>query len=59
MAARTIENCSIIQRCVKAGIGEPQRWYNIERCEGMRLLHNVKNADFIFIKIAEGQVKKT
>ena len=25
----------------------------------MRLLHNVKNADFIFIKIAEGQVKKT
>ena len=31
---RTLDNCTLIKRCVKAGIGEPQQWYNIQKCEG-------------------------
>lgn len=34
MAARTIENCTLIQKCVKKGIGEPQQWHFINKCEG-------------------------
>ena len=34
MAARTLDNCTLIKKCVKAGIGEPQQWYNINKCEG-------------------------
>ena len=31
---RTLENCSLIKKCVKRGIGEPTQYYNINRCEG-------------------------
>lgn len=34
MAARTLDNCTLIKECVKAGIGSPKQYYNIERCEG-------------------------
>lgn len=31
---RTIENCSLIKSCVKKGIGEPKRFWHINKCEG-------------------------
>ena len=31
---RTIENCTLIKKCVKNGLGEPDRFWNINRCEG-------------------------
>ena len=31
---RTIENCTLIKKCVKDGTGEPERFWNINRCEG-------------------------
>lgn len=31
---RTIYNCGLIKKMVKEGLGEPQQWYNIEKCEG-------------------------
>ena len=31
---RTIENCTFIQKCIRKGIGEPKRFYNINKCEG-------------------------
>lgn len=34
MSARTLDNCSLIKRMVKSGIGEPDRYYNINRCQG-------------------------
>ena len=40
MSARTIENCTLIQKNTKAGIEEPQRWYFLNRCEGYGKLDN-------------------
>lgn len=34
MSTRTLENCTIIQKNTKAGMREPKRWYNINKCEG-------------------------
>ena len=34
MAARTIENCSVIKRAVAEGIGEPERFWNLNKCLG-------------------------
>ena len=34
MAAKTIENCSLVREKTKQGIGEPQRWWNIDKCAG-------------------------
>lgn len=31
---RTIYNCSVIQKQVKRGIGEPERYYNLNKCLG-------------------------
>ena len=31
---RTLENCSLIQRCVKRGIGEPRQFKDTNQCEG-------------------------
>ena len=31
---RTIYNCSIVKKQVKRGIGEPERYYMIEKCLG-------------------------
>ena len=31
---RTIENCTLIQKGVKQGLGEPNRFYNVNKCEG-------------------------
>lgn len=31
---RTLENCSLIQRCVKRGVGEPRQFKDINQCEG-------------------------
>lgn len=31
---RTLENCSLIKRNVKRGIGEPEQYYNINKCLG-------------------------
>lgn len=46
MAARTIENCSIIKKCVKAGIGEPTQYYNIKRCEGYAPFEQCKKCKY-------------
>lgn len=46
MAARTIENCSIVKRCVEEGLGEPQRWYNINKCEGYAPFEQCKKCKF-------------
>lgn len=34
MAARTIENCSIIKRGIRMGLGEPLRFRPINKCNG-------------------------
>lgn len=34
MGARTIENCSLIQKHAKAGMSEPHRYWYINMCEG-------------------------
>ena len=34
MAARTLENCVLIKACVKLGIGEPTRYWNLDKCLG-------------------------
>ena len=31
---RTIENCTLIKKGIKQGIGEPTRFYNVNKCEG-------------------------
>lgn len=31
---RTLDNCDLIKRCVKAGMGEPKQYYFLNRCEG-------------------------
>lgn len=34
MAARTLDNCSLIQKMIKRGIGEPEQYHNINKCLG-------------------------
>lgn len=31
---RTLENCTLIQKCVRKGIGEPEQFPNINKCFG-------------------------
>lgn len=31
---RTIYNCSLIQKMVKAGKGKPQQWHWLNKCDG-------------------------
>lgn len=37
---RTIENCYLIKKCVQDGIGAPDRFWNINRCEGYQKSEN-------------------
>ena len=32
--SRTIDNCSLIKKNAKSGVGAPDRFYNINKCEG-------------------------
>lgn len=34
MAARTLDNCSLIQEMVKIGVGTPEQYYNTNKCLG-------------------------
>lgn len=40
MAARTIENCTLIQKNTKSGVEEPMRWYFLDKCEGYKQPNN-------------------
>jgi len=31
---RTPENCSLIKKGLKTGLGEPKIYYNVNKCEG-------------------------
>lgn len=31
---RTLDNCSVIKKQIKRGIGEPERYCNINKCLG-------------------------
>lgn len=31
---RTIYNCGLIQKKIKAGFAKPEQWYWLEKCEG-------------------------
>ena len=31
---RTFENCTLIKRCIRAGIGEPEQHPNLNKCVG-------------------------
>lgn len=31
---RTLDNCSLIKKRIKKGIGEPKQYYNLNKCEG-------------------------
>lgn len=33
---KTIENCSLIRHCVKKGIGEPDRFFYVNKCGGYK-----------------------
>lgn len=34
MAAKTIDNCTVIKNAVKRGIGKPEQYYNLNKCLG-------------------------
>lgn len=40
MAARTLDNCSLIQKMIKQGIGEPEQYHNINKCLGYQRSEN-------------------
>lgn len=31
---RTLENCTLIKKCIKKGIGEPEQYRNLNKCVG-------------------------
>lgn len=31
---RTLDNCTLIKKLVKDGIGEPEQYYNLNKCSG-------------------------
>lgn len=46
MSARTIENCTVIKKCIKEGIGEPKQYYYLNRCEGYAPFEKCKKCKF-------------
>lgn len=40
MASRTLDNCSLIKKMIKSGIGEPEQMYNINKCLGYQRSEN-------------------
>lgn len=37
---RTLDNCTLIKKCVKLGIGEPKKFRSIQQCEGYQKEEN-------------------